>query len=71
MSSNIIRVGNKQIEINNEVLLKIRKYANTEMTLDELSKQLGLDGWEEAYEFVKKVPAWLLRSYSKSLVKGS
>ncbi|MGC8573720.1 MAG: hypothetical protein C0171_00005 [Caldisphaera sp.] len=71
MSSNIIRVGNKQIEINDEVLLKIRKYANTEMTLDELSKQLGLDGWEEAYEFVKKVPAWLLRSYSKSLVKGS
>ncbi|MFP3143539.1 MAG: hypothetical protein RXQ93_00750 [Caldisphaera sp.] len=71
MSSNIIKVGNKQIEINDEVLLKIRKYANTEMTLEELSKQLGLDGWEEAYEFIKKVPAWLLRSYSKSLVKGS
>lgn len=71
MSSNIIKVGNKQIEINDEVLLKIRKYVNTEMTLEELSKQLGLDGWEEAYEFIKKVPAWLLRSYSKSLVKGS
>ncbi len=68
-SENIIKVGGKQIVINDEVLLKVRKYVNTEMNLDELSKELGLDGWEEAYEFIKKVPAWMLRSYSKSLNK--
>ncbi|MCE4623966.1 MAG: hypothetical protein F7B11_04375 [Caldisphaeraceae archaeon] len=59
-----IKVGNKEIEINDEVLEKIKKYANTEMTLDELAKELSLDGWEEAYEFIKGIPAWLLRSYS-------
>ncbi|MEB2792733.1 MAG: hypothetical protein G5Z42_03360 [Caldisphaeraceae archaeon] len=59
-----IKVGNKEIEINDEVLEKIKKYANTEMTLDELAKELSLDGWEEAYEFIKDIPAWLLRSYS-------
>ncbi|AFZ70191.1 hypothetical protein Calag_0422 [Caldisphaera lagunensis DSM 15908] len=68
-SENIIKVGGKQIEINDEVLLKVRKYVNTEMNLDELSKELGLDGWEEAYEFIKKIPAWMLRKYSKSLNK--
>ncbi|MDP8003576.1 MAG: hypothetical protein ACP5I6_03430 [Caldisphaera sp.] len=66
--SNKVKVRSKEIEINDEVLLKIRKYANTEMTLDELAKELNLEGWEEAYEFVKKVPAWLLRSYSQRLV---
>jgi len=59
-----IKVGNKEIEINDEILEKIKKYANTEMTLDELAKELSLDGWEEAYEFIKDIPAWLLRSYS-------
>ncbi len=59
-----IKIGNKEIEINDGILEKIKKYANTEMTLDELAKELSLDGWEEAYEFIKNIPAWLLRSYS-------
>ncbi|RLG78435.1 MAG: hypothetical protein DRO40_13825 [Thermoprotei archaeon] len=56
----VIRVGDKEIEINEETLKIIREYLHTPMPLEQLAEKLGLDSWDEAYEFVKKVPAWII-----------
>ncbi len=56
----VVRVGEKEIEINEDVLLTLQEYVHTPMPLEKLAERLGLEGWEEAYEFVKKVPAWVL-----------
>ncbi len=55
-----VKVGEKEIEINEEILSILRRYVHTEMSLEQLASELGLESWEEAYEFVKKVPAWIL-----------
>ncbi len=55
-----VKAGDKVVEINEEVLAILQRYVKTEMTLEELAAKLGLDGWEEAYDFVKNVPAWIL-----------
>ncbi len=55
-----IRVGDKEIIISEDTLNILREYARTQMTLEELAAKLGLDSWEEAYELLKKIPAWLL-----------
>ena len=56
----VVRVGNKEIEINEDTLRIIREYLHRPMSLEELAEKLGLDGWEEAYEFIKKIPAWIM-----------
>ena len=56
----VIRIGDKEIEINEETLKIIREYLHTPMSLEQLAEKLGLDSWDEAYEFVKKVPAWII-----------
>ena len=56
----VVRVGEKEIEINEETLRIIREYLHTPLSLEELAKKLGLEGWDEAYEFIKKVPAWII-----------
>jgi hypothetical protein len=55
-----VQVGDKVIEIDESVLKILRKYIHQEMSLEQLAAELGLDSWEEAYEFIKKVPAWIL-----------
>ena len=55
-----IKVRDKEIEITEEKLDILREYIRTQMTLEELADKFGLENWEEAYELVKKVPAWLL-----------
>ena len=55
-----VKAGNKVVEINEEVLSVLQRYVKTEMTLEELASKLGLDSWEEAYDFIKNVPAWIL-----------
>ncbi len=55
-----VQVGDKVIEIDENVLKILRKYIHQEMSLEQLAAELGLDSWEEAYEFIKKVPAWIL-----------
>jgi len=55
-----VKAGDKVVEINEEVLGVLQRYVKTEMTLEELAAKLGLDSWEEAYDFVKNVPAWIL-----------
>ncbi|MDM7275535.1 MAG: hypothetical protein P3X22_005390 [Thermoprotei archaeon] len=56
----VIKVGEREVEINEETLSILRKYKRTEMTLEQLAAALGLEGWDEAYELVKKIPAWLM-----------
>jgi len=56
----IVQIGEKKIEIDEKVLGVLHKYVRTEMTLEELARELGLNSWNEAYEFLKKIPAWIL-----------
>lgn len=56
----VVRVGSKEIEINEETLKIIRQYLHTPMSLEELAEKLGLEGWDEAYELIKKIPAWII-----------
>ncbi len=55
-----VTVGEKVVEINEETLKVLKKYVHQEISLEQLAAELGLESWEEAYEFVKNVPAWIL-----------
>ncbi|MCE4611665.1 MAG: hypothetical protein F7B17_06830 [Desulfurococcales archaeon] len=55
-----VRAGEKEIIIDESVLAVLKRYRTTEMTLEQLAEALGLESWEEAYEFVKNVPAWIM-----------
>jgi len=50
----------REVIIDENVIKILNKYARTEMTLEQLARELGLSGWEEAYELVKLVPAHLM-----------
>lgn len=56
----VVRVGDKEIELTTEVLEILHEYIHTAMPLEKLAEKLGLESWEEAYEFIKKVPAWIM-----------
>jgi len=56
----VVKVGEKEIPIDESVLRIIREYIKTPMSLEELAEKLGLDGWEEAYEFIKALPLWAM-----------
>ncbi len=56
----VVEVGDKKIEINEDIVKILNEYARTEYNLERLAEALDLESWEEAYEFVKKVPAWIL-----------
>ena len=55
-----VKAGEKEVVIDERVLEILKRYRTTEMTLEQLAAALGLESWEEAYEFVKNVPAWIL-----------
>ncbi|MCC6051999.1 MAG: hypothetical protein LM585_02015 [Fervidicoccaceae archaeon] len=55
-----IKIGDKEIVIDAKLLTVLKRYVSTEMTLEDLARELGLNGWEEAYELVKKIPAWIM-----------
>ncbi|AFH42123.1 hypothetical protein IOK49_02115 [Fervidicoccus fontis] len=59
-SISVVKVKDREIPIDERLLKVLRKYVYTQMTLEELAKEIGLNGWEEAYEFVKNAPAWLM-----------
>jgi len=56
----VVKVGSKEIKIDEEVLELLHEYVRTAMPLDTLARRLGLKNWVEAFEFVKAVPAWIL-----------
>jgi hypothetical protein len=55
-----IKIGEKKIEIDENIVKILNTYVRTETSLEKLAEQLGLDDWSEAYEFVKKAPAWIM-----------
>ncbi|EWG08239.1 MAG: Hypothetical Protein ASUL_01255 [Candidatus Aramenus sulfurataquae] len=50
----------KEVEINDDVVAVLNKYVRTQITLEQLARDLGLSGWEEAYELIKEVPSWVM-----------
>ena len=55
-----VKVRDKEIIIDEEILSVLRRYVHTEMSLEQLASELGLESWEEAYEFLNNIPAWML-----------
>jgi len=49
----------KEIPIDETTLSIVYKYIRSVYTLEMLARDLGLDNWEEAYEFIKRLPAWI------------
>ena len=56
----IVVIAEKQVFITPEILEVIHEYLHRPMSLEELARKLGLETWEEAYEFIKRVPAWIM-----------
>jgi hypothetical protein len=56
----IVTIGEKQIFITPQILEIVHEYLHRPMSLEELAKRLGLETWEEAYEFIKRIPAWIM-----------
>jgi hypothetical protein len=56
----VVVIGEKQVFITPEILEVIHEYLHRPMSLEELARKLGLETWEEAYEFIKRVPAWIM-----------
>ncbi len=55
-----IKLESRELVIDERLLRVFRKYVMTQMTLEDVARELGLNGWEEAYELIKKAPAWLM-----------
>jgi len=55
-----VEVRGKKVEISEDVVRILNNYAKMEYSLEKLAQDLGLESWEEAYEFIKAVPAWIL-----------
>ena len=50
----------REIILDDEAIRVLNEYARTQMTLEQLAKRLGLSGWEEAYDLIKQVPAFIM-----------
>ncbi|MEM0361570.1 MAG: hypothetical protein QXH57_06230 [Sulfolobales archaeon] len=60
MSELVIKLSNgKEVKIDKTALESINRYIRFEVPLETLAKELNLESWEEAYELVKKIPAWI------------
>jgi len=56
----VVKLSNgKEIPIDENTMAIVYKYIRSEYSLDALARDLGLERWEEAYEFIKKLPAWI------------
>ncbi|MEM1541509.1 MAG: hypothetical protein QW101_01545 [Ignisphaera sp.] len=56
----VVKVGDKEINLDEKIVKILNTYVRTETSLEKLAEELGLDDWDEAYEFIKKVPAWIM-----------
>jgi hypothetical protein len=57
----VIRLSSgKEITVTRELVALLNRYVRSEYSLEKLAEDLGLEDWGEAYEFVKKTPAWLM-----------
>jgi hypothetical protein len=63
MSKNVeptIKIGEKEVELNEDLYKIIHEHYRTGGTLDRLAEQLGLEGWDEAFQLVAGLPQWVL-----------
>lgn len=56
----IVLSTGREVVLDEHAIRVLNKYVRTQMTLEELAKELGLAGWEEAYEVVLKVPSHVM-----------
>jgi hypothetical protein len=56
----VVRVRDREIPVDERVLSIVQEYLKTPMSLEELASKLGLESWEDAYEFIKALPAWVM-----------
>jgi len=56
----VVTVGDKEVFLSPGVVEILQEYLHRPMSLEELAEKLGLETWEEAYEFIKRVPAWIM-----------
>lgn len=60
MSELVIKLSNgKEVKIDRNTIEIINRYMKFELSLETLAKELNLESWEEAYELIKKIPAWI------------
>ncbi|MCS7099642.1 MAG: hypothetical protein RMH84_06735 [Sulfolobales archaeon] len=50
----------REIAVTKEVVALLNRYVHSEFSLEKLAADLGVEDWSEAYEFIKKVPAWVM-----------
>ncbi|MEL9929777.1 MAG: hypothetical protein QXJ51_01095 [Sulfolobales archaeon] len=55
-----VEIGGRKIVIDENIIRILNEYVKTSMSLEELAKRLELESWEQAYEFLKKIPAWIM-----------
>jgi hypothetical protein len=55
-----VEVADKKIIIDENIIKILNEYVKTSMSLEKLAEKLGLENWEQAYEFIKKIPAWVM-----------
>ena len=56
----VVKLSNgKEVPFDQDTLAIIYKYIRSEYSLEALARDLGLDNWEEAYDLVKRLPAWI------------
>ncbi len=55
-----VKVGDREIEITPDVLEVVHEYIHRPMSLEEFASKLGLETWEDAYIFIKRIPGWLM-----------
>ncbi|MEM3857632.1 MAG: hypothetical protein QXI37_03895 [Thermoprotei archaeon] len=60
VAQNSIRIGDREIELNAEVYRIIQEHYKYGDTLDKLADQLGLEGWEQAYQLISALPQWAI-----------
>ena len=56
----VVKVRDREIPVDEKVLSIVQEYLKTPMSLEELASKLGFESWEEAYEFIKALPAWIM-----------
>ena len=55
-----VKVGDREIEVTPDVLEVVHEYIHRPMSLEEFAAKLGLETWEDAYTFIKRIPGWLM-----------
>jgi len=50
----------REVILDEDAIKVLNEYVRTQMTLEQLAKRLNLANWEEAYELVKQVPAFVM-----------